>query len=213
MSGHLFIVAAPSGAGKTTLVRLLLANDAQLGLSISCTTRAPRPGEEDGRDYHFVGVEDFLDQVGRGEFIEWAEVHGNYYGTLRRTIEEQLQAGRDLVLEIDWQGAQQVRKAGSSSCRRRCRRSRSVWPVVAPTAPRSSPGASPPRGTRCGMWMSSSMLLSTTICSRPLPTSVRWLPPRGSATQTNASAIRRCSRPSFDTDRIRKWHESPLTIA
>ena len=110
MSGHLFIVAAPSGAGKTTLVRLLLANDAQLGLSISCTTRAPRPGEEDGRDYHFVGVEDFLDQVGRGEFIEWAEVHGNYYGTLRRTIEEQLQAGRDLVLEIDWQGAQQVRK-------------------------------------------------------------------------------------------------------
>ena len=111
MSGHLFIVAAPSGAGKTTLVRLLLANDPQLGLSISCTTRAPRPGEEDGRDYHFVGVEDFLDQVGRGEFIEWAEVHGNYYGTLRRTIEEQLQAGRDLVLEIDWQGAQQVRKA------------------------------------------------------------------------------------------------------
>ena len=91
-------------------MRLLLANDAQLGLSISCTTRAPRPGEEDGRDYHFVGVEDFLDQVGRGEFIEWAEVHGNYYGTLRRTIEEQLQAGRDLVLEIDWQGAQQVRK-------------------------------------------------------------------------------------------------------
>ena len=74
MSGHLFIVAAPSGAGKTTLVRLLLANDSQLGLSISCTTRAPRPGEEDGRDYHFVGVENFLDQVGRGEFIEWAEV-------------------------------------------------------------------------------------------------------------------------------------------
>ena len=110
MSGHLFIVAAPSGAGKTTLVRLLLANDSQLGLSISCTTRAPRPGEEDGRDYHFVGVENFLDQVGRGEFIEWAEVHGNYYGTLRRTIEEQLHAGRDLVLEIDWQGAQQVRK-------------------------------------------------------------------------------------------------------
>lgn len=109
MSGHLFIVAAPSGAGKTTLVRLLLANDSQLGLSISCTTRAPRPGEEDGRDYHFVGVENFLDQVGRGEFIEWAEVHGNYYGTSQRWISEQLANGRDILLEIDWQGAQQVR--------------------------------------------------------------------------------------------------------
>ena len=86
MSGHLFIVAAPSGAGKTTLVSLLLANDPQLGLSISCTTRPPRPGEEDGREYHFVSVEDFLERIGRGEFIEWAEVHGNYYGTLRQTI-------------------------------------------------------------------------------------------------------------------------------
>ena len=111
MSGNLFIVAAPSGAGKTTLVRLLLANDPQLGLSISCTTRAPRPGEVDGRDYSFVSVEEFLERVGRGEFIEWAEVHGNYYGTSRRTIEEELAAGHDLVLEIDWQGAQQVRKA------------------------------------------------------------------------------------------------------
>ena len=110
MSGHLFIVAAPSGAGKTTLVRLLLANDAQLGLSVSCTTRPPRPGEENGRDYHFVGVEEFLERVGKGEFVEWAEVHGNYYGTLRQTIEEQLAGGHDLVLEIDWQGAQQVRK-------------------------------------------------------------------------------------------------------
>ena len=111
MSGHLFIVAAPSGAGKTTLVRLLLANDAQLGLSVSCTTRPPRPGEENGRDYHFVGVEEFLERVGKGDFVEWAEVHGNYYGTLRQTIEEQLAGGHDLVLEIDWQGAQQVRKA------------------------------------------------------------------------------------------------------
>ena len=111
MSGNLFIVAAPSGAGKTTLVRLLLANDPQLGLSISCTTRAPRQGEVDGRDYSFVSVEEFLERVGRGEFIEWAEVHGNYYGTSRRTIEEELAVGHDLVLEIDWQGAQQVRKA------------------------------------------------------------------------------------------------------
>ena len=109
MSGHLFIVAAPSGAGKTTLVRLLLANDAQLGLSISCTTRAPRPGEEDGRDYHFVGVEDFLDQVGRGEFIEWAEVHGKLYGTPLSWVKDELAAGYDLLFDIDVQGAAQLK--------------------------------------------------------------------------------------------------------
>ena len=110
MIGHLYIVAAPSGAGKTTLVKLLLENDSAIRVSISCTTREPRPGEVDGREYHFVSVEDFLDMVGRGEFIEWAEVHGNYYGTSRRWIEGELTAGRDVLLEIDWQGAQQVRK-------------------------------------------------------------------------------------------------------
>ena len=110
MIGHLYIVAAPSGAGKTTLVKLLLENDSAIRVSISSTTREPRPGELDGREYHFVSVEDFLDMVGRGEFIEWAEVHGNYYGTSRRWIEGELTAGRDVLLEIDWQGAQQVRK-------------------------------------------------------------------------------------------------------
>ncbi len=110
MIGHLYIVAAPSGAGKTTLVKLLLENDSAIRVSISSTTREPRPGELDGREYHFVSVEDFLDMVGRGEFIEWAEVHGNYYGTSRRWIEGELAAGRDVLLEIDWQGAQQVRK-------------------------------------------------------------------------------------------------------
>ena len=109
MTGQLFIVSAPSGAGKTTLVRLLLEKDAAISLSISTTTRAPRPGEQDGREYHFVSVPRFVERRDRGEFLEWAEVHGNYYGTSQRWIEEQLQAGRDVLVEIDWQGAQQVR--------------------------------------------------------------------------------------------------------
>ncbi len=111
MTGHLYIVAAPSGAGKTTLVRLLLKNDSGIRLSISSTTRAPRPGEKDGREYHFVDVPSFLEKVNRGEFLEWAEVHGNYYGTSRSWIETEMSAGRDVLLEIDWQGAQQVRKS------------------------------------------------------------------------------------------------------
>lgn len=111
MSGHLYIVTAPSGAGKTTLVRLLLQNDPAIGLSVSHTTRAPRTGEENGQAYHFTDVADFLARVDRGEFLEWAEVHGNYYATSKVWLKEQLAAGRDTLLEIDWQGAQQVRKA------------------------------------------------------------------------------------------------------
>ena len=110
MIGNLFIVAAPSGAGKTTLVRHLLENDKQIGVSISHTTRRPRPGEENGREYHFVDVPSFLERIGQGEFLEWAEVHGNYYGTSKRWIEDEMLAERDVLLEIDWQGAQQVRK-------------------------------------------------------------------------------------------------------
>ncbi len=110
MTGHLYIVAAPSGAGKTTLVRLLLEKDPDINVSISSTTRLPRTGEKDGREYHFVGVQNFLDMVSQGEFLEWAEVHGNYYGTSKRWIEKEMEAGRDVLLEIDWQGAQQVRK-------------------------------------------------------------------------------------------------------
>ena len=110
MAGHLYIVAAPSGTGKTTLVRLLLENDPGIRLSISYTTRAPRSGEEDGREYHFVDVPDFLAKIGTGDFLEWAEVHGNYYGTSKTWIEAEMAAGRDVLLEIDWQGAQQVRK-------------------------------------------------------------------------------------------------------
>ncbi|MCK6404543.1 MAG: guanylate kinase [Rhodocyclaceae bacterium] len=110
MSGHLFIVSAPSGAGKTTLVRMLLENDSGIRLSISYTTRAPRPGEADGREYNFVDIETFRGMVGRGEFLEWAEVHGNCYGTSRLWIEQEMAGGRDVLLEIDWQGAQQVKK-------------------------------------------------------------------------------------------------------
>jgi len=110
MSGHLFIVSAPSGAGKTTLVRMLLENDSGIRLSISYTTRAPRPGEADGREYNFVDIETFRGMVGRGEFLEWAEVHGNCYGTSRLWIEQEMASGRDVLLEIDWQGAQQVKK-------------------------------------------------------------------------------------------------------
>jgi guanylate kinase len=111
MSGNLFIVSAPSGAGKTTLVRLLLESDTRIGVSISHTTRAPRPGEQDGREYHFITVPVFLEMVEKNEFLEWAKVHGNHYGTSKRWIEAEMASGRDVLLEIDWQGAQQVRKA------------------------------------------------------------------------------------------------------
>jgi guanylate kinase len=108
--GSLFVVAAPSGAGKSTLVNALLAQEPAIRLSISFTTRPPRPGEHDGREYHFTTVEDFLERKANGEFLESAEVHGNYYGTSRIVIEQQMRAGTDILLEIDWQGAQQVKK-------------------------------------------------------------------------------------------------------
>ena len=111
MPGTLIIITAPSGAGKTTLVRGLLERDAQIFLSVSYTTRDPRPGELDGREYHFVDVATFRALRDRGEFLEWAEVHGNYYATSRVWLKEQISAGRDILLEIDWQGAQQVRRS------------------------------------------------------------------------------------------------------
>jgi guanylate kinase len=109
-SGSLFIVAAPSGAGKSTLVNALLATEPGIKLSISTTTRAPRPGEQDGREYYFTTAEDFVARAERGEFLEWAEVHGNYYGTSRLTVEQEMRTGTDILLEIDWQGARQVKK-------------------------------------------------------------------------------------------------------
>ncbi|MFJ4288782.1 guanylate kinase [Cupriavidus sp. NPDC089707] len=113
--GNLFMVVAPSGAGKSTLVNALLAQDPAIRLSISHTTRAPRPGEQNGREYHFVSVDDFRAARDRGEFLEWAEVHGNYYATSRVWIEQQMAQGNDVLLEIDWQGAQQVHQRFSNA--------------------------------------------------------------------------------------------------
>jgi len=109
-SGTLFIVAAPSGAGKTTLVGRLLAEDSNVQHSISFTTRAPRSGEQNGREYHFIDVQQFLAMRERAEFAEWAEVHGNFYGTSRLWLEQRMTEGCDMMLEIDWQGAQQMRR-------------------------------------------------------------------------------------------------------
>lgn len=108
--GNLFMVVAPSGAGKSTLVNTLLAEDASIRLSVSYTTRPPRPKETNGKEYHFVSVEQFKVMRESGEFLEWAEVHGNYYATSRKWIADQMREGTDVLLEIDWQGAQQVRK-------------------------------------------------------------------------------------------------------
>jgi guanylate kinase len=110
-SGTLFIVAAPSGTGKTTLVRLLVERDTAIRLSVSHTTRPPRNGELGGREYHFVDTATFITMRERGDFLEWASVHGNFYGTSRRWLEDRLHGGEDVLLEIDWQGAAQVRKA------------------------------------------------------------------------------------------------------
>jgi guanylate kinase len=109
-SGSLFLVVAPSGAGKSSLVNALLQQEPAIRLSISFTTRAPRPGEENGREYFFTSVEDFAKRRDVGEFLEWAEVFGNYYGTSFLQIAQQIAAGTDVLLEIDWQGAQQVKK-------------------------------------------------------------------------------------------------------
>ena len=109
--GRLFVIAAPSGAGKTSLVKALLASEPRLRLSVSHTTRKRRPTEEDGREYHFVPVPQFERLVARGEFLEHARVFDNFYGTARRFVEEQLRQGYDVILEIDWHGAQQVRRA------------------------------------------------------------------------------------------------------
>ena len=110
MSGNLFILSAPSGAGKSTLAAKLLEEDRNIHLSVSYTTRAPRTGEVDGRDYHFVDKAAFMGMLKRGEFLESAEVHGNHYGSSEAWIRAQRAAGHDILLEIDWQGAQQVRR-------------------------------------------------------------------------------------------------------
>jgi guanylate kinase len=110
MSGVLFIVSSPSGGGKTSLVKTLLEAEPALRLSVSYTTRPPRPGETDGRDYHFVTLPVFERMLEAGEFLESAVIYGNRYGTSQKLIERELAQGHDVVLEIDWQGAQQIRR-------------------------------------------------------------------------------------------------------
>jgi guanylate kinase len=108
--GNLFVVAAPSGAGKSSLVKALLELDSRLAVSVSHTTRRPRGQEQDGREYWFVDEPAFRAMIERGDFFEWAQVHGNLYGTSRSAIEARLAHGDDVVLEIDWQGALQIKK-------------------------------------------------------------------------------------------------------
>jgi guanylate kinase len=108
--GTLYILSAPSGAGKTSLLKALRQQDSELHVSVSHTTRDIRPGEQDGIDYHFISQDEFLRMVGEGGFLEHAEVFGNYYGTSEDALKAELKAGHDTVLEIDWQGARQVRQ-------------------------------------------------------------------------------------------------------
>ncbi|MFQ5519505.1 MAG: guanylate kinase [Mariprofundus sp.] len=117
MPGQLFIISGPSGSGKSSLCDALLAQCPNLKLSISCTTRAPRPGEENGVQYHFMNKQMFEEQVQAGAFLEWANVHGNLYGTRKADVLEALGKGNDILLEIDWQGAAQVAEKIAGACR------------------------------------------------------------------------------------------------
>ncbi|MCE7526977.1 MULTISPECIES: guanylate kinase [unclassified Polynucleobacter] len=108
--GSMLMIVAPSGAGKSSLVQALLQSDASVKLSLSTTTRAPRVGEINGQDYHFVTETEFMQQRANEDFLEWAEVHDHFYGTSRSWLAAQMQAGSDVILEIDWQGAQQIRQ-------------------------------------------------------------------------------------------------------
>jgi len=110
--GLMLVLSSPSGAGKTTLSRQLLDNDSQIHLSVSCTTRQKRPGERDGVDYRFVDTATFRGMIERKQFLEYAEVFGNYYGTPRAPVEAALNAGRDMLFDIDWQGTQQLKDKG-----------------------------------------------------------------------------------------------------
>ncbi len=116
--GILFVVSSPSGAGKSTISRLLLGADPGLTMSVSATTRPPRPGEVDGRDYHFVDVPTFKQMVADNAFLEWAHVFGHRYGTPRAAVDQALASGRDVLFDIDWQGAQQLyQRAGGDVVR------------------------------------------------------------------------------------------------
>ena len=108
--GNLYVITAPSGAGKSSLVKALMAQDPKLTLSISHTTRAPRGQEQNGKEYWFTNTDHFKQMIDHGDFLEWANVHSNYYGTSRQSIQTALQEGQDIILEIDWQGALQIKQ-------------------------------------------------------------------------------------------------------
>lgn len=116
VTGALFIISAPSGAGKTSLVKALIEKTDDLSVSVSHTTRSMRPGETDGVNYHFVDRDTFVREQQAGDFMEWAEVFGNLYGTSKAEVEKRLAEGCDIILEIDWQGAQQVRQSFPEAC-------------------------------------------------------------------------------------------------
>ncbi|MDX5406200.1 MAG: guanylate kinase [Chromatiaceae bacterium] len=115
LAGNLFIVSAPSGAGKSSLIQALLKRHSDMQVSVSHTTRASRPGEQDGVHYHFISVAEFKALIAKDEFFEWAEVFGNYYGTSKSTIRDSLSRGIDVFLDIDWQGARQIKAQESSA--------------------------------------------------------------------------------------------------
>lgn len=115
LAGNLFIVSAPSGAGKSSLIQALLKRHSDMQVSVSHTTREPRPGEQDGVHYHFISVDEFKALIAKDEFFEWAEVFGNYYGTSKSTIRDSLSRGIDVFLDIDWQGARQIKAQESSA--------------------------------------------------------------------------------------------------
>lgn len=116
MQGRLFVISAPSGTGKTTILKRVMAQIPGLIFSVSHTTRPPRTNETDGRDYHFVSKEEFERMSAAGNFLEWARVHDNYYGTSRDEVESELRKGRDVILDIDVQGARQVREKAADIC-------------------------------------------------------------------------------------------------
>ena len=138
--GKVFVITGPSGVGKGTLIERLLERIPELELSVSATTREPRPGEVDGRDYHFLTPEEFDRRVEAGDFLEHATYSGNRYGTLREEVERRLAEGRSVVLEIEVQGARQVREAMPEA----------VQIFIAPPEPRGSPGAARGAGNRLG---------------------------------------------------------------